>query len=269
MPVGSGGPSLRPASDGPDCSSVPLDSRTNGSAGDGKAENERGYAGATGVRDSARSQAAAIAPATGSPAWVKLLVSSMDERPAAMQRQIDTTKTQNRLLATRLRQVAAAYRSASTAAPTGGMSALGGMGGAMGGLRGLGGAMPNLGGLAAGPMGAISALGHMRGAAGEPAALDNWFGRDERASGAAAQAVAYARTKVGLPYVWGAAGPRAYDCSGLVMDAYGHAGISLPYHTYEQMQVGSRVSPNDIREGDRIMQGSTRLPAGWDRPCGI
>ena len=105
-----------------------LDVQTNGGAADGKAENERGQAGATGVRQTAQSQAAAIAPATGSPAGVKLLVSSMDERLAAMQREIDTTKAQNRLLATRLRQIAAAYRTAAATAPMGGASALGGDG---------------------------------------------------------------------------------------------------------------------------------------------
>src|SRR4029077_10997043 len=51
-----------------------LDVQTNGGAADGKAENERGLAGATGVRQTAQSQAAAIAPATGSLAGVKLLV---------------------------------------------------------------------------------------------------------------------------------------------------------------------------------------------------
>ena len=73
-----------------------------------------------GCGGSARSQAAAIAPATGSPAGVRLLVGSMDERLAAMQREIDTTKAQNRLLATRLRQVAAAYRTTASRTPMGG-----------------------------------------------------------------------------------------------------------------------------------------------------
>ena len=45
------------------------------------------------------------------------MVSTMDERLAAMQRQLDTTTAQNQVLATRLRQVAEAYR---------GMGALGG-----------------------------------------------------------------------------------------------------------------------------------------------
>ena len=138
-----------------------LDVQTNGGAADGKAENERGQAGATGVRQTAQSQAAAIAPATGSPAGVKLLVSSMDERLAAMQREIDTTKAQNRLLATRLRQIAAAYRTA--ASPMSGMGAMmGGRGGAPAGLGSLGGlgggGTPNLGGLTTVPASALSRL---------------------------------------------------------------------------------------------------------------
>jgi hypothetical protein len=140
-----------------------LDAQTNGGAADGKAENERGQAGATGVRQTAQSQAAAIAPATGSPAGVKLLVSSMDERLAAMQREIDTTKAQNRLLATRLRQIAAAYRTA--ASQMGGMGAMmGGRGGAPAALGGFGGGMPNLGWLASAPASALSQLSGMPGA---------------------------------------------------------------------------------------------------------
>ena len=140
-----------------------LDAHTNGGAADGKAENERGQAGAIGVRQTAQSQAAAIAPAAGSPAGVKLLVSSMDERLAAMQREIDTTKAQNRLLATRLRQIAAAYRTA--ASPMSGMGAMmGGRRGAPAALGGLGGGMPNLGGLASAPMSAIAGLSGMPGA---------------------------------------------------------------------------------------------------------
>ena len=66
---------------------------------------------------------------------------------------------------------------------------------------------------------------------------------------AAEQAVAFAKSKIGKPYVWGAVGPNAYDCSGLVMDAYKHAGISLPHHTYEQMRVGSPVGRSNIEAG--------------------
>jgi hypothetical protein len=114
-----------------------LDAQTNGTSAAGAAEGQNGRAGATGVRQSAASSAAAIAPATGSPAGVKTLVTSMDDRMAAMQRQLDATKAQNQLLATRLRQVAMSYRSAAQASPVGMFK---GLGGGMGG-----GGMPSMG----------------------------------------------------------------------------------------------------------------------------
>ena len=117
-----------------------LDAQTNGTSSAGTAEGQNGRTGATGVRQSAASTAAAIAPATGSPAGVKTLVTSMDDRLAAMQRQLDTTKAQNQLLANRLRQVAMAYRSAAQSSPA---SMFKGMGSGMGGG---GGGMPSMGG---------------------------------------------------------------------------------------------------------------------------
>ena len=46
-----------------------------------------------------------------------------------------------------------------------------------------------------------------------------------------AQALQAAITRLGDPYVWGAAGPSQFDCSGLVMWAYAQVGISLPHYT--------------------------------------
>ena len=46
----------------------------------------------------------------------------------------------------------------------------------------------------------------------------------------------WARTQYGKPYVWGGTGPGGYDCSGLVMMAYRHAGINLPRTTYEMLR---------------------------------
>jgi cell wall-associated NlpC family hydrolase len=223
-----------------------LDAENNGTAGTGSTERRRGSAASTGVRDTARSQAAAIAPAAGSPAGVKLLVSSMDERLAAMQRQLDTTKAQNHILATRLRQLATAYRmTAATSALSRGIPMRGGPGAAM----------PNLGAFAAAPMSALSSLG--QGGSHPQQSIDaemaGLFGRDQRASGAATRAVQYAKTKLGLPYVWGAQGPRAYDCSGLVQDAYRHAGISLPRTTYDLISVGTPVPRSEVREGDLVL----------------
>ncbi|MGW5368101.1 NlpC/P60 family protein [Streptomyces sp. NPDC004009] len=68
----------------------------------------------------------------------------------------------------------------------------------------------------------------------------------------AAAAVAYAYQKLGSPYVWGATGPDAFDCSGLVQAAYRSAGISLPRTTYAQINAGRRVSRSQLQPGDLV-----------------
>jgi cell wall-associated NlpC family hydrolase len=64
-------------------------------------------------------------------------------------------------------------------------------------------------------------------------------------SAKAQTAVAYARAQLGKPYVFGAAGPDAFDCSGLTMMAWAAAGVSLPHYAPSQMQSGS-VVPIDV-----------------------
>lgn len=66
------------------------------------------------------------------------------------------------------------------------------------------------------------------------------------------QAVRWALTRVGDPYVWGAAGPDAFDCSGLVMWAYAHVGISLAHFTGDQWTEGEHVSRNQLQPGDIV-----------------
>ncbi|WP_043677013.1 C40 family peptidase [Streptomyces xylophagus] len=68
----------------------------------------------------------------------------------------------------------------------------------------------------------------------------------------AAAAVSYAYQKLGSPYVWGATGPNAFDCSGLVQAAYSSAGVSLPRTTYAQINAGQRVSRSELRPGDLV-----------------
>ncbi|KOG34096.1 C40 family peptidase [Streptomyces resistomycificus] len=68
----------------------------------------------------------------------------------------------------------------------------------------------------------------------------------------AADAVSYAYTKLGSPYVWGATGPDAFDCSGLIQAAYRSAGISLPRTTYAQIDAGQRVSRSELLPGDLV-----------------
>ncbi|GGY92457.1 C40 family peptidase [Streptomyces poonensis] len=68
----------------------------------------------------------------------------------------------------------------------------------------------------------------------------------------AAAAVTYAYSKLGRPYVWGATGPDAFDCSGLIQAAYRSAGVSLPRTTYAQIDAGHRVARSRLLPGDLV-----------------
>jgi cell wall-associated NlpC family hydrolase len=73
---------------------------------------------------------------------------------------------------------------------------------------------------------------------------------------AGARAVQYAESQVGVPYVWGAAAPgQGFDCSGLVMWAWGEAGVSLPHYSGAQMADTTPVPLADIEPGDLIFFG--------------
>jgi cell wall-associated NlpC family hydrolase len=73
-----------------------------------------------------------------------------------------------------------------------------------------------------------------------------------RGNSLGAQAVRWALTKAGDPYVWGGAGPSVFDCSGLVMWAYAQVGISLPHFTGAQWGVGEHVSRSQLQPGDIV-----------------
>ncbi|HWJ83389.1 MAG TPA: NlpC/P60 family protein [Nocardioides sp.] len=72
------------------------------------------------------------------------------------------------------------------------------------------------------------------------------------ASGRAAAAVQYAMAQVGDAYVWGAAGPDAFDCSGLTMMAWAQAGVSLPHSSSAQYGTGAHVAESDLQPGDLV-----------------
>ena len=69
-------------------------------------------------------------------------------------------------------------------------------------------------------------------------------------SGQSAQAIAYAFSKIGDPYVWGATGPGDFDCSGLMMAAWASAGVSIPRISYDQMSSFPSVPLNALQPGD-------------------
>jgi cell wall-associated NlpC family hydrolase len=71
-------------------------------------------------------------------------------------------------------------------------------------------------------------------------------------SGRASTAVSVALSKVGDAYVWGAAGPNVFDCSGLMMYAWRAAGVSLPHYTVAQYGSIRHVSLSQIQPGDLV-----------------
>lgn len=71
-------------------------------------------------------------------------------------------------------------------------------------------------------------------------------------TGRAAAAVAFARAQVGKPYVWGATGPGAFDCSGLTQASWAAAGVALPRTTYSQIDTGQRVPISQLQPGDLV-----------------
>ena len=74
-------------------------------------------------------------------------------------------------------------------------------------------------------------------------------------SGNAAAAIGYATSKVGSPYVWGAEGPNAFDCSGLMVWAFRQIGISLPHYSGAQYSMTTRVSRSQLAPGDLVFWG--------------
>ena len=61
-----------------------------------------------------------------------------------------------------------------------------------------------------------------------------------------------ALSRIGSPYSWGASGPSAFDCSGLVMWSFQQAGISLPHSSQALAQGGQPVSTDQMQPGDLV-----------------
>jgi cell wall-associated NlpC family hydrolase len=68
----------------------------------------------------------------------------------------------------------------------------------------------------------------------------------------AAAALDFAKAQLGKPYVWGATGPDAYDCSGLTGGAYRAAGVTLPRTSREQWYAGQHVELGALQPGDLL-----------------
>jgi peptidoglycan DL-endopeptidase CwlO len=81
-------------------------------------------------------------------------------------------------------------------------------------------------------------------------------------AGTAGKILAYAEAQLGKPYVYGATGPDAYDCSGLAMMAYRAAGITIPRTSQAQWAYGRQVPASQVQPGDLVFfAGADGSPA--------
>ena len=67
------------------------------------------------------------------------------------------------------------------------------------------------------------------------------------------EVIAYAKTLLGKPYVWGAQGPNSFDCSGFTYYVFKNkAGIVLPRTSSAQSKYGTYVSKSNLKAGDLV-----------------
>ncbi|GAA1551055.1 hypothetical protein GCM10009804_04540 [Kribbella hippodromi] len=68
----------------------------------------------------------------------------------------------------------------------------------------------------------------------------------------AQSAIRFALKQIGDMYLWGATGPSRWDCSGLTMGAWAHAGVDLPHYSAAQYEQIQHIQEDDLRPGDLI-----------------
>ncbi len=123
----------------------------------------------------------------------------------------------------------------------------------------------NQGGPASSPIAGSVARGRSNSSSGRAASLTpapvEVFTPPPSSSGAGT-AVAAARSQIGKPYVYGGSGPDNYDCSGLMMWAWNHAGVSLSHSAQSQYYETTRVPISDMQPGDILFFGSSTSSIG-------
>jgi len=78
-----------------------------------------------------------------------------------------------------------------------------------------------------------------------------------------------AKKLLGKKYVWGATGPRTYDCSGFTQKIYRDAGINIPRVSRDQARVGQYISYNNLRKGDLVFFDTHKKKTGKVTHVGI
>ena len=72
-----------------------------------------------------------------------------------------------------------------------------------------------------------------------------------------------AMSRRGLPYVWGAAGPESFDCSGLVQWSFAQAGVVMPRVAADQARSGPAVPVSQLAPGDLLFYHTDPTAPGY------
>jgi cell wall-associated NlpC family hydrolase len=75
--------------------------------------------------------------------------------------------------------------------------------------------------------------------------------------------LAAAESRLGMPYVWGAAGPTSFDCSGLVQWSFRQAGITMPRVAADQARTGPVIPIRDLQPGDLLFYHTDPTAPGY------
>ncbi len=89
---------------------------------------------------------------------------------------------------------------------------------------------------------------------GHDSANSSWSAPRNAVAGSAAgtRVVDLAEQMVGVPYVWGGASPKGFDCSGLVFYAYSETGLFIPRTSLEQFRAARPVALDSAQPGDLV-----------------
>lgn len=77
------------------------------------------------------------------------------------------------------------------------------------------------------------------------------------------------KKQLGKKYVWGATGPKTFDCSGLTTYAFKKKGVKIPRRAIQQSKVGKKVSRKNLKKGDLVFFDTSKRKKGFVNHVGI
>jgi peptidoglycan DL-endopeptidase CwlO len=123
--------------------------------------------------------------------------------------------------------------------------------------------------LAAAAAAAASRAAAAAGSGPPPTAAPSWAASSGATVTQGDIAANWALTQLGKPYQWGGAGPDSYDCSGLTMEAWAHAGVQLLHYTGYQWEEGPHVPLSQLQRGDLLFYATNNSDPATIHHVGI